>query len=523
MLTGLILTNTHRLGSILSTTQNRIVEVISSYALASAPYIDWQLVDIADELYVSCDKNDWRTCASALNDYYVGLGLHDKNYCPLFILGGDDIVPMPKMLNPYPGTGREYLDSDMAYCFELPTVRVRLKDFVSLKPRFAVGRLPLTKDWSLDGLIEYLNQCVDFAANGIPIRGAAMTTTQSWLRASNEMMMDIPAVKLSEDYVPLNNRMIVSPELDTDYKDWYDGYVHELNKIDFLVCNLHGSKEKNEPYFAGESIPRMQPLPKAIQPAMLSKTTPYIFNTVACYGARYNRVEDFDGRFIDYELGESMMMTALAYGTMLYCGACDAALGGNANYPATCSELMMKFYNIYLHQGIPAGMALLKAKQDYYRRCYNSEGADEAMFTVLEFNLFGCPILSMQPKIDVDYVPALTVNPVDEYAPVDYRPKNREVVFGGAHHADDIYAYVRGLVDRNLSIIRQKVEVEVYQRLGLGKDNLHQVMRVSQDNRALGYQFIYIWSPHESYRSLNVYYFVDTDINGNIVKILQSK
>lgn len=508
MLTGLILTNTQRLASILSSNKDKVYGVISSYVSSCNSYIDWQIVDISDEIYADIDTTNWWAYIPILNDCYIGIGLQERSYCPLFIIGGDDVIPMPTISNPLNDLGREYLYSDMAYCFDSPNIR--LEDYVSQKPRFAVGRLPLTRDWGLEGLTAYLSDCVDFAANGIPIRGAAMTTTQSWLRASNVMMRDIPTVSLSEDYVPLNNGMIVSPDLDTSYREMYDGYVHELKKIDFLVCNLHGDDDKEVPFFIGEDTSHSQ-YTIATQPSMLEETTPYIFNTVACFG----------GRYIGYKMDESMMLTALAYGTMLYCGSGEIALGGfdmEGN-----SELMMKLYNIYLHKGIPAGLALIKAKQDYYRTCHNDDGDECAMFTILEFNLFGCPIISMQPKLSADYEPRLLGYPITKKSQTSYRPKTIEVISGGAHKAEDIHAYVRGLVDNNLSIIRQKVEVEVYQRLGLGKDNLQQVMRVSQDNREIGYQFLYAWSPQQSYRSFQMYYIVDTDIKGDIAKIIHTK
>lgn len=510
MLTGFILTDTKHLASILSSRQSKVKKAIASYASSCTSYIDWQVIDTSDEMYADIDKKDWHAYIHILGDYYIGLGLQSRSYCPLFIIGGDNIVPMPIIRNPLYGVGREYLYSDMAYCFDSPNGNY--EDFVSMTPRFAVGRLPLTSDWSLDGLAAYLDDCTQFATNGIPIRGAAMTTAQSWLRASNEMMRDIPTVSLSDHYVPLNNRMIVSPDLDTSYKDMYDGYVHELKKIDFLVCNLHGSNEKEVPFFIGEDSSHSQ-YTIATQPSMLEEeaAVPYIFNTVACFG----------GRYIGYKLEESMMLTALAYGTMLYCGSGEIALGGpdmEGN-----SELMMKLYNCYLHKGIPAGLALIKAKQDYYRTCHNYDGDECAMFTILEFNLFGCPIVSMQPKLGSNYVPQLLGQAIKGKTNSMYRPKTIEEVSGGAHKAEDIYAYVREQVDNNLSIIRQKVEKEVYQRLGLGKENLQKIMRVSQDKCAIGYQFLYSWSPQQSYRNLQIYYIVDTDNNGKITKIIHTK
>ena len=509
MLTGLILTNVNRLAQVLSCTRDKLTETISSYVQSCGSFINWQLVDISDATYDEVDKADWQSYALILNDYYDGLGLRGTSYCPLFIIGGDDIVPMPPIQSPINSIGKEYLYSDMAYCFDA-AANFKLTNLVSSTPRFAVGRLPLDKDWDIDALASYLNDCVNLAANGIAVRGAAMTTTQTWLRASKEMMRDIPTVSLSADYVPLNEKMIISPELDMDYQEMVDGYVHELKKVDFLVCNLHGCDIKEKPVFFGESVDCTSH-PVALKPQVLEQTSPYIFNTVACYG----------GRYINYDLDESMLLTALSYGTMLYCGSCEVALGGH-NMEGY-SELLMKLYNLYLHRGIPAGMALLKAKQDYYRTCHDEEGDEGAMFTILEFNLFGCPIISMQPKLGFDYQPRLLGHNIVQKSLASYRPKTTEVISGGAHRADDIHGYVQELVDNNLSIIRQKVEKEVYQRLGLSSQNLQQVMRVSQDNYELGYQFLYAWTPQESMRFFEMYYLVNTDRNGEITKIIHTK
>lgn len=509
MLAGFILTDIERLASVLSCPQLELKDTIASYIASSSSYIQWHLIDLADDLYGDADKSDWRAYASALNDYYYGIGLQGVCNSPLFILGGHDIVPMPQVESPLMGIGGEYLYSDMVYCFNSDCC-VRYEDLIAKIPRFAVGRLPLTEVWDIDSLSVYLNDCVYYAAAGMSIRGAVMTTTQSWLRASKEMMRDIPTVSLDIDYVPLNEKMIVSPDLDTQYKDMYDGYVHEMKKVDFLVCNLHGSDRDEIPFFIGEDVERSQ-YTVATQPSMMEKNSPYIFNTVACYG----------GRYIHYNLDKSMLLSAMAYGTMLYCGSCEIALGGHDKEGN--SELMMKLYNIYLHKGLPAGMALLKAKQDYYRTCHNDDGDECAMFTILEFNLFGCPLLSMLPKLSADYQPTLLGHRISEkQLSYTYHPKQFVPTEQSAYLADDIHAYVRGLVDNNLSIIRQKVEKEVYQRLGLGTDKLQHVLRVSSNAQYIGYQFVYKFSPKQ-FSKFNMFYLVHTDNQGEITKIIHTK
>ncbi len=510
MLTGFIFTNTRRLAEILSCPVASIHEALNEYISSCSTFVEWNVIDMADDMYSDVEKRDWHSCSSVLNDYYYGLGLQKSINCPLFIIGGDDVIPMPLVKNPLSSIGGEYLYSDMLYCFD-GTDHFELGSLVSSKPRLAVGRLPINNDWDINTLMAYLNDSVDYIKGGIHIRGAAMTTTQSWLRASKEMMRDIPAASLSEDYVPLNERMIVSPDLDTQYQDMYDGYVHELKKVDFLVCNLHGSIDMEVPFFIGEDKEQSRYY-IAVQPSMMEQTTPIIFNTVACYGARY----------IGYGTETSMLMSSMAYGTMLYCGSCDTAIGGYEKEGR--SELLMKLYNIYLHKGFPAGMALLKAKQDYYRTCHNEDNDEYAMFTILEFNLFGCPLLYMQPKLPMDYKPLLLGNPIiEKQGYVNYRPKHYEPAGQSAFQADDIHAYVRSLVDNNLSEIQQKVEKEVYRRLGLGADKLHRVLTVSSDAQKIGYQFVYKFAPDHSIPRFETYCLVNTDKQGDITQIIHTK
>ena len=514
MFTGLILTDTQRLAAAMGEKHSEVLETLFSYVNGSKAYINWVMVDASDPMYADMNKEDWHAYASILNDYYFGLGLKDFGNFPLFIIGGEDVIPMPTAQNPLQASGGEFLSSDMLYCFDTQSGYSELQ-LVMDKPRFAVGRLPIANEYTLVDLQNYLEDCLARTSDGIHVRGAAMTTTESWLRASKEMMRDLPIASLSEEYVPLNERMIVSPLLDTSYQDMYDGYVHELKKVDFLVCNLHGSDEPGQPQFFGEDKEGTKKT-IATQPSMLEQTCPLIFNTVACYGARYT----------GYEMDDSMLLMAMAYGTLLYCGACDTSFGGPEEDGVARegrSELLMKLYNIYLHQGQPAGMALLKAKQDYYRTCHTFDSDERAMFTILEFNLFGCPILAMQPELPEDYRPLLLNNRIVANQSVTYQPKKSKPVWNSAYQAEDIHAYVQRLVDNNLTLIRQKVEKEVYQRLGLGKDSLRVVLSITQNNNEVGYQFVYRWSPQGVYSRMEMCCLVDTDMQGSIVEITRTK
>ena len=92
-----------------------------------------------------------------------------------------------------------------------------------------------------------------------------------------------------------------------------------------------------------------------------------------------------------------------------------------------------------------------------------------------------------------------------------------------AYKAGDIHAYVQALVDGNIYHIRSVVEKEVYARLGLPAENLQQILTISQDSYEIGYQFVYCWTPQESYRQFQMYWLVNTDKQGKITKILHTK
>ena len=324
-------------------------------------------------------------------------------------------------------------------------------------------------------------------------------------------MRDIPTSNLDGEKVPLNNRMVVSPTLDISSTEMYEGYAQELTKVDCLLCNLHANSNVGVPVFIGESIDSVQGF-IAIHPSILKYTCPPIFHTLACHGAR----------FINYTIDDSMLYTALQNGTLLYTGACANALGGY-NRTAGASEYLIKLYNIYLHQGMPAGTALLKAKQDYYRTCHDVDSDNNAMFTILEFNLFGCPALSMQPKLDVNYKPQIYNRDISTNSQVSYQPCKYVPINESVYDADDILSYVRRKVDENLSYIRSKVEKEVYERLGLTPAQIQSILYITRQDERVGVQFIYARETQGSRITFNSSYIVNADNQGNITKIFQTK
>lgn len=508
MYRGIIFSDTRSLSDCFACSREEVRDVVLWFIDRCGSCVQWELVDVSDSLYVdNIISDDWETYCDVLNDNYVGLGFDGTYNVPLFIIGGDYVIPMPKIRNPLMSCGREYLYSDMIYGYGSEVSYSTLARNFS---RFAAGRLPVSEEHTLDYLKDYLEKCISLLQSSITVRGAVMTTTQTWFNASKEVMQDIPLAQISSDFVPMKDRMIVSPPLDIECKEWCEGFVHELHKTDYLVCNLHGNNAKKYPFFVGEDRDKFHPM--ALHPIMLKYSSPLIFNTMACYGAR----------FIGYSINQSMLYSALINGTMLYMGSCDVALGGFSG-ETNFSELLMKLYNVYLNQGMPAGEALQMAKYGYYRTCHDISDDTNAMYTILEFNLFGCPLLSMKPTLPANYKPILCGRSVVMRPPSAYKPINAIPVGENAYNTEDVLDYIRRRVDNNLDIIREKVEREVYQRLGLGKDNLQNTFKLTRDDNQTGWRFVYNNALQGENMNFETYYIVDTDQQGKISRIIQTK
>lgn len=500
MLTGLILTDTRALAAIMNEPQERVCVIINRYIARCTPYINWYLVDISDAIYAGLDTRDWHACATIINDYYCGLGLESVN-CPLFILGGDDVIPMPRIENPITGVGNRYLHADFLYCFEKQD-SVHLDYLFMQTPRFAVGRLPLPLKQYKDNLgqqdlVTYLDTCADLIPSAISVDKIMMTTAESFYGASVEMMKDLQAD---------NETVVVSPSLDLEQTETRESYLDTLRQHNFVLFDLHGSDRQSFPYFVGENKSRTR-YPIALAPSLISYGSPHIFNTIACFGAR----------FVGYDIDLSMLRSALAGGTMLYCGSCDTAIGGiDKMFVATS---MMSFYNIYLSQGYPSGMALTKAKQDYFISCAVRDGFSYAMYTILEFNLFGCPILSMRPRLSLDYRPAAYNRQPNGKDIMTYHPEKAQVLYKATPFNKDVRDLVRKSKDIKLEAMCTIAENAIYQYLNYGSVALQQVIQVSQDTTN-GYRFIFTLSSQNGDNSFEISYIVSVDSNGNVLSIV---
>ena len=114
----------------------------------------------------------------------------------------------------------------------------------------------------------------------------------------------LPLLYNNDDPELIRNGMYISPKLLTQDAESLGIYCKSLDNADMLMFNLHGADAKGMCGFYSEA--------EAFNPSLLSHGKARVFNTVACFGARY----------AGYDRNDSMLLSALyGGGVLLYTGS----------------------------------------------------------------------------------------------------------------------------------------------------------------------------------------------------------
>lgn len=505
---GVILTDTFMLSDEYGCRRDDVLAVIRRYVDDRARVgFKWFLLDLADPEVETPDN--WQGIISILADFNARNSIcRPGSPVPLFIIGNDSVIPMPQMANPTTGVvGGEYLDVDYRYAFEAQGDEDDFAPFMT-EASYHVGRLPVpfTEDCDVKELAGYLERCSRMEdEGGMDIGDASMVSTESWIPSSKDMVADIPITKVDEECgLSVEGKLILSPTLDMEDYDTLHPFMDIERRADYLVCNLHGDDHPQASSYYGEDINHSF-MPTGFDIGLLSENAPRIIISTACFGAR----------FIDYACDDSMLLSAFANGTFLFVGSCVTSLGNPEG--AAFSEYLTKLLNVYLHQGMPAGKAFSKAKEDYYRERSSEDDPVFALFTNLEFNLFGNPALTMKAKLPKDYVPK-GVRIGGRGAPTYKAFKNTVLVRKGPDAHGDILSQVRAEVDRGLERISNTIQEELYDRIGLRGLELDSIIEYDT-----GPERGYYYTFDKHYDRFNTKAIVKTDLGGAVKRIILTK
>lgn len=524
---GIILTNANALARKYGCSTQDVYDVFDDFIQnAYDQRMYWTFLDIAQYGMDSANEPpSWIECNEAVsrciaeNKLTAGADLH------LFIIGGDDVIPIPRVEDPWP-YGSERIPTDTCYAFEgtyiVDLLDNRDSDFTVGCARNNVARLPL-EDGKLSTDIRsdlgaYFN-ISSMYGDGIPVGNVLMISNRDWIPASCTMTQHLPLLYNNDDPELIRNGMYISPKLLTQDAERLGIYCKSLDNADMLMFNLHGADAKGMCGFYSEA--------EAFNPSLLSHGKARVFNTVACFGARY----------AGYERNDSMLLSALyGGGVLLYTGSLVPVpmfSSGETDEvrelilnPGTGSEVLMRLYPLYQFKGMTGGKALLQAKCDYFNMCRNIEDDCFSMSTALMFCLYGNPMLNVRRSDHViesalrnDAMPPAAVKADG----MPLRKTMRQRLMQKDVNSQSLIDQIRGYVDDNLNAIRTMVEQHLYRQLGLNPQTLDSIDQFSRPTIDGNYEMGYSFNYHDPNRQYGADTFVEVDTQGKTKRIYTTK
>ncbi|MDE6622787.1 MAG: hypothetical protein K2K30_00095 [Alistipes sp.] len=516
---GAIFTNLDALARKLHTAPETIRRLLEAYAEQALGHgIRYRLLDAGDYAWLNPEAKGsrerlaptktWEEHIRLLADYYrYGRTTTREESCYLFIVGGDDVIPMP-VLPQYvsaPDYSDTDIESDLPYAYLLGARTrelLRTAELFRYEQYFHVGRLPLAADATAEDLAAYLHRAAQ-ACGAMRIGRAYGQTDRTWLSASasvcNPLRRDGLCTGGFRDERIYDRELFVSPCVERSVID--EVFDHEAGLYYF---NLHGS---DAPTACSFYASYRQQCYEAITPRQLAAAErPNVVVTEACYG----------GKFRDYGRNETMLLAALGGTTLLYLGSSRIAWGASESRTAGDLDNADRLTHVYMDRllaGDTAGEALFRARRSFFD-CNDGYFTPHQALTIVEFNLFGDPYLHLA-GLAGDKAPHAA-------APLGTGPINAvaesKSLYGSAA-PPSVLMQVRQAVDRNLERIRAEVDRTLYARLGVEPRQLTAVTRMKYRNGEAFYAFDYAGRTGEvAWR-----HTATTDLDGNIKSIISTK
>ncbi len=507
---------------------------------AAQPGVAYFLIDLSlPEWSGLIDRQrSWQSCHAVLGAFRksAAAGHGVTGPMSLFIIGGDDVVPMPKVRNPLDDEIKSAnrldvleaeIEVDWLYAFPEKNIRVDSGGYLDpealsgAETAFYVSRLPLESGMMEttfeDDILRYLRRSLDGLRNKIEIGKVGAVTMERCRRVMELMTAGFPLNDISR--FPQSCRFgnsFVSPDISLAKgaidEDVAFAYLNAVKDCGILTFVLHGAPGPNAPYYIGESLEGTQHV--AFVPGHLDGSGPKIIVPICCWGAR----------FIGYRRENSMLLTALySSETLLFMGSCRSAFAPfdpetpDKQPVIGCAQRLMRLFMQNVMAGYPAGEALQRAKIKFLT--HYSEGKPYDLLTVQEFNLFGDPMLTAVPCMSSESLDAeisITPTGLPDFSMCDYK-YSEDTVFEASEGEVSILEKVRGLVDGNLEVIRSRMNDVLYRHYNIHPDNLRKITRYRTGKGRSGMRFVYA---RKSAYPCTVYAF--SDENGNLKELVRT-
>lgn len=464
------------------------------------------------------DDSTWKGHLRVLDDFCTANGISEKSPASIFIIGGSDVIPVPRIKN---FAAWDYtLDTDLPYAYGSKSLKIGEGQCVDIeaffrnrpRPRFYVSRLPFEEGFVNDGLeiLEnyFANVQKEYEANTegsfVKLTKSVGMTVKDWMFETDYIQQDIPIMANIKDVNGLvENGLFICPSFDLNDERARDLYFKNAKAADFLFFNTHGGDEPGAAQYSN-GVPIFDP--QCFQKINDVK----LMASLACYGARY----------ISYKRYDSMLLTALNdAGILSFFGSsrCSAVSNG-PNGEVLYGALLLKLYlDHLLNEGLPMAESFMKAKYELI-----DSGGDEEMrmLTIFEFDVYGEPMLQFSERS----AKGETWNTV--FSNFDNRlrsfgSRRYQTVYNKSAHDSgkpmSILDKVRQSVDASFMRIRSTIDKELYSKYGIKPESLASACSVSTLGKK-SYRLIYDQTGDPSRATT-----VCADDKGNIKEVIYSR
>lgn len=507
---GYLFTNLTALGKKLKVNASQIKELLSLFIAARKhENIHYEYIDVSDAGL--SPRDSWEKHQKVLAGKYRHSLYHEnKKIIYVFIIGGDDIIPMPVVKHFRPTGYEKDIETDILYSFlSEPDTQQKLEkwELFQYPQTVHTGRLPLATDANWEHLENYVHRCVLLnQSKGIPLNEAYAQCDPHWKNVSIEVMKEIINSRCMPSYnPPIDPRfyyqyIFLTPDITVDVVDKVFNADARL-----YYFNMHGSNAPSVSGFLGQSIIEGRGASIGISPRELARANKAnIVVTEACYGAKY----------IQKRVGDSMLLSAVSRQTMIYIGSSRIAYGAvdqpfQSSVRTSNADIIAQVFMSEMLSGSTAGEALFKARSEVFKR--TPETSAENMLTVTEFNLFGDPSLKASGTSEHSKASETEDLIIPSAATVKCEIENLYENKSGS-----ILSTVRQLVNINLQHIREKIDKHLYEYYQIKPRELTHIFL---NKYASGKkEYTYAYSLDEYTRLL-----VNTSPEGEIMEILTSK
>lgn len=530
---GLIFTNLDLLAEKTGTDEQSLMAIFDAFIRQKREYgISYKLVDAGNYTYRKSgfwgnSKKVHLKITSPLWDYMdILTDVHNGEQAAgdeisqyLFIIGGSDIIPMPYIHHYIPNDSNDdSIDTDMLYAYPYGKEMITLLEnqaAFTYDQLFFVGRLPLGEDASLEDLCGYLERDIDYS-NGFPMNEAYGQCDPHWKKVSSYVANDLLngnyfrdlSRYLSPDHY--YNRLLLSPMV-------VEGNLQQVfhTNASLYYFNLHGGEGLESRGYAGVMLNKEEygALP-AIEPEhMMTCEEPNIVISEACYG----------GRFIGLDQHHSMMLASLFTNTLAFVGSSRVAWGAvdDASSPqsgvsVSYADIIAGYFISTILQGYTVAEALFIARSAVLQGTV--PGDPHAALTVVEFNLFGDPMTTMNVRTNLKSGNKATskttlIDPNTKIGCTIEKIKTEK-------ENGSILEQVRGAVNANIQQIHDTIGQHLYANYGIKPRPMEEVLKIKYSNGQEEMKFNYDLT---SERQISARFVVTTSSDGKIKSVYTTR